>query len=161
MQLADAVNACFEFGGALFLCLNVRRLRRDRTLRGVSVWPAAFWSLWGYWNVYYYSAVGHPLSWAGGVCVVAVNTAWAAMAFRILGRERAVVARLHALYDAVDRLDRQMLLYSSTRGSDQLLESARRRKDAYESEAKKLESTYPCARDAAVVRSSGGCLPAG
>ncbi len=89
----DAINACFEAGGALFLCLNVARIRRDRTVRGVSLWPTAWWSAWGVWNVYYYSALAQPASFWAGVAVVIVNTVWLAHALAYARRERLGLAR--------------------------------------------------------------------
>jgi hypothetical protein len=62
----DTINAVFEGGGACLLCLNVRRLWRDKTLQGVSLFPTIWWNIWGFWNVYYYAALSQPASfWAG------------------------------------------------------------------------------------------------
>lgn len=72
----DIINALFEMGGAAFLVLNVRALRRDRVLRGVSAWPVVFFTAWGAWNVYLYPSLGMPLSAAAGVLVLAVNSVW-------------------------------------------------------------------------------------
>ena len=56
----DAINAAFEAGGAIFLCLNVRRLLKDRSVKGVSLWASAYWFGWSLFNVYFYSAVNTP-----------------------------------------------------------------------------------------------------
>jgi len=75
----DLINGLFEFGGGILLWLNVRRLYKDRTLMGVTPWPVVFFTLWGYWNLWFYPALNCWWSWAGGLFVVAANTAWLVM----------------------------------------------------------------------------------
>lgn len=77
----DTINAVFEGGGAALLCLNVRRLLKDKATSGVSLVPTVWWNLWGFWNVYYYSALSQPLSFWAGTGVVTLNTVWVALAF--------------------------------------------------------------------------------
>jgi len=78
----DLTNALFEGIGAILCWNNVLRIRRDREVKGV-FWPAqVFWSVWGLWNLFYYSAVGHPFSlWAGAV-LVSGNITWTLHAWR-------------------------------------------------------------------------------
>lgn len=80
MTFHDAINAMFEGGGALFLLLNVRRLLRDRSVKGVSLITTSWWTLWGFWNVYFYSAVQTPASFWAGIAVVIVNALWLGLA---------------------------------------------------------------------------------
>lgn len=81
MLTPDAINAMFELGGAALLTLNIRRLFKDRTVAGVSVWPTAFFSAWGLWNLAFYIAVNAPLSWWAGLFLCAVNFVWLAGVF--------------------------------------------------------------------------------
>lgn len=76
----DHLNALFELVGAGFLMLNVRRLLQDREVKGVSAWPAVFWSVWGFWNLYFYPAVGQFWSFAAGLLVAAANATWLSLA---------------------------------------------------------------------------------
>lgn len=76
----DVINSVFEGGGACLLCLNVRRLYRDKTLAGVSIIPTIWWNIWGFWNVYYYLALAQPLSFWAGLGVVILNTIWVGLA---------------------------------------------------------------------------------
>jgi uncharacterized membrane protein (UPF0182 family) len=76
----DHVNAAFEAGGALLLCLNVRRLIRDKRVAGVSLVPTVWWNLWGFWNVYFYHVMHTPLSFYAGIGVLVANTVWVALA---------------------------------------------------------------------------------
>lgn len=80
MTWVDGVNATFEGGGAVLLCLNVRRLWRDKALAGVSLVPTVWWNLWGFWNVYFYWAVTQHVSMVAGVGVLVMNTIWVGLA---------------------------------------------------------------------------------
>ena len=77
---ADLVNGVFEGGGSLLIWLNIRRLLKDKKVEGVSLIPTAFWTIWGYWNLYYYPSLHQWLSFAGGLGVVWGNTVWIAFA---------------------------------------------------------------------------------
>lgn len=78
----DQINGAFEFGGALVLMLNVRRVWRDRRVSGVSWAPTAFFTAWGLWNLFYYPHLGQSWSFVGGLFVVLSNTIWLALAWR-------------------------------------------------------------------------------
>ncbi len=82
MLLTDAVNAGFEFGSSALLCINVSKLWKAKMVRGVSLWPAAFFNTWGFWNLYWYPSLGQYISFTGGVLVLVVNTTWLALAWR-------------------------------------------------------------------------------
>lgn len=62
-------------------CLAIRRLLRDRCVRGTSPWFVSFFMLWGYWNCYFYPAVGAWWSFGAGILLALANTVWVAMAF--------------------------------------------------------------------------------
>jgi hypothetical protein len=82
----DTINALFEGFGALFLFADCHKLQLHKELRGV-YWPGrVFWALWGLWNVFYYPAIGQPLSFAMGVSVLAANVLWCALAIRYRNR---------------------------------------------------------------------------
>lgn len=76
----DLINGLFEFFGGLFLFLNVKRLHKDKKLSGVSFVPTAFFTVWGYWNLYFYPTVGAMWSFYGGILVMVMNTTWIVMA---------------------------------------------------------------------------------
>lgn len=77
---ADSINALFEFGGASLLFLNVRQLWLDKRLAGVRILPTAWYSCWGFWNLYYYHSLNQTFSWLAGFIVVAANTSWVVLA---------------------------------------------------------------------------------
>jgi len=78
----DLINAIFELGGGILCWLNVRRLLKDRIVKGIS-WPVqAFFASWGIWNLYYYPSLGQYLSLYGGIFLVASNITWVVLAIR-------------------------------------------------------------------------------
>jgi hypothetical protein len=76
MMSNDLINGLFELGGALLICLSIRRLWLDKSVKGVSPWPVGFFAGWGYWNIYYYPSLEQWLSFMGGLAVVTANTTW-------------------------------------------------------------------------------------
>lgn len=50
----DIINASFELVGIIAVWLNIRAVLRDKAVKGVSVLNVLFFSLWGYWNIFYY-----------------------------------------------------------------------------------------------------------
>lgn len=80
MNKADLINASFELIGALLLSLNCLRLYKDKKLFGVSMLPAAFYTGWGVWNLYFYPSNGFILSAIAGIFVVIANGVWVGMA---------------------------------------------------------------------------------
>lgn len=76
MTLPDLINGLFECLGGFFIALSVIKLYREKLVRGVSWKHAAFFSAWGYWNLFFYPHLDQWLSFAGGAFLVAVNTTW-------------------------------------------------------------------------------------
>jgi hypothetical protein len=82
----DQINGCFELVAALFQIMNVVQLHSDKKTRGVRILPTFFFSLWGFWNLYYYPHLFQQWSFVGGLCLVVVNTAWLVQMFWYRGR---------------------------------------------------------------------------
>ncbi len=78
----DLINGLFELLGAAFVGLTCRRILIDRQCKGVSVWQAAYFTSWGFWNLFFYPHVGQWLSFWGGIAVVLVNTTWLGLMVR-------------------------------------------------------------------------------
>lgn len=72
--MADALNASFELCGSCFILLSVIKLHKDKRLLGFSLWHLLFFTLWGWWNMYYYPSLGQWLSFWGGIAVTLVNS---------------------------------------------------------------------------------------
>jgi hypothetical protein len=75
----DSINALFELSGALFVLNNCRILYSDKLVRGVSVLTTVFFTLWGFWNCYFYPILGQEWSFVAGMCISASNLLWIAM----------------------------------------------------------------------------------
>jgi len=74
VQLMDMANAFFEAGGSVFVLNHARVLYQHKLVRGVSMLSIAFFSLWGVFNMFYYSHLGQNFSWYAGICVLIANT---------------------------------------------------------------------------------------
>lgn len=77
----DAINGLFELSAGVFVLNHCRVLYAEKQVRGVSLISSGFFLLWGMWNMYYYPALNQPLSFYGGVFVVAANGFYLGMLF--------------------------------------------------------------------------------
>lgn len=77
---ADIVNGCFEGFGGVMQLLNCLRLYQDKRVQGVSLIATAFFTSWGFWNLYYYPSLHQWMSFAGGILIVSGNTIWISLA---------------------------------------------------------------------------------
>lgn len=82
MSTPDLINGLFEAIGGITLWMDVRRLLRDKIVKGV-VWQfRAFFFAWGVWNLFYYPHLDQWLSFGGGLVIVIANCVWVALAIR-------------------------------------------------------------------------------
>ena len=86
----DLINAGFEVAGGIFTLFNIRRTLIDKSVKGVSWWACAFFTLWGAWNIIFYSSLGQWASFSAGLFIFVANIVWISlMAFYILREKRA------------------------------------------------------------------------
>jgi hypothetical protein len=79
----DYGNTLFEAIGSIMAWLNVKALYKDNEIKGV-YWPIyIFYSVWGYWNLYYYPSVNCWGSFVAGIILALGNTAWVVVAVRL------------------------------------------------------------------------------
>lgn len=78
----DWTMAAFELGAAFFQLFNIKALRRDKSLRGVSTLPTIFFTIWGCYNVYFYPATGNPITGIAAVLILIVNIYWLLLAYK-------------------------------------------------------------------------------
>lgn len=79
---ADALNACFEFGGAIAVFMSVIALWKAKRWEGLSPWNMIFFNTWGVWNLYFYSHLSQPLSMVAGMCLQAINLTYLFLLWR-------------------------------------------------------------------------------
>lgn len=83
----DIGNMIFESLGGFVVLLSVRKLYRDKQVKGMSVTMMLFFTAWGYWNLYFYPSVGAWLSFYGSVGVTFANTIYTIMVCWYLKQE--------------------------------------------------------------------------
>ncbi len=91
MSIPDLINGNFEFIAGILLWLNVRKIYRDKKIRGIHVFPTMFFALWGYWNLFYYPHLQQWISFIGGIMVVVPNTVWVILAIYYIQKEKKCV----------------------------------------------------------------------
>lgn len=84
----DKINGLFELLGGAFVLLNCARLYKDKKVRGVSFMAVSYFTLWGYWNIYYYPHLNQWMSFIGGLTIVAMNTLWIIMMVYYIKKEK-------------------------------------------------------------------------
>lgn len=88
MYWQDLINGSYELFGGVFILLSIIKLFRDKHVRGVSVWHAAYFTSWGIWNLYYYPHLNQWASFVGGIGVVATNGVWVLLMIYYVHREQ-------------------------------------------------------------------------
>ena len=79
MSIPDLINGSFEMLGGAFILLSIRKLLRDKIVRGVSWIHVFYFAVWGIWNLYYYPSLGQTFSFIGGISVAVTNTIYTAL----------------------------------------------------------------------------------
>lgn len=74
MTFGDIINGCFEFGGSIAIWRNVFAIYKDKKFLGIRISPILFFTLWGYWNLYYYPSLHQTLSLLGGISITLANS---------------------------------------------------------------------------------------
>lgn len=82
----DVVNGLFEVFGAVGTWANAYKLYVDKKVMGVFWGMFAFITLWGIWNLFYYSGLNQPLSFYGGILLTSGNAYWLWLAYLYRGR---------------------------------------------------------------------------
>ena len=88
MKIPDLINSLFEFTSGVFLWNSFRILMKHKAVRGYSILTVAFFSLWGYWNLFYYPHLEQWLSFFGGINVVLPNSLWVIFAIYYTRRNK-------------------------------------------------------------------------
>lgn len=72
----DLINASFESLAVVMLALNCWRLFKDKVVKGISPVSVIFFTVWGFWNLYYYPYLDQLLSFWAGLFVVTASVFW-------------------------------------------------------------------------------------
>lgn len=98
MLTPDMINGAFEACGGFFIALSVIKLHKDKVVRGVSCVPVAFFSAWGFWNLYFYPALDQWFSFWGGCLLVIVNCTWLAQMYYYISRAVPPVVEVKSVF---------------------------------------------------------------
>lgn len=77
----DLINGLFEIISGLLSFINIKKLLKDKQLKGISWIPVIFFTLWGLWNLYYYPSLNQILSLIGGMFILSSNLVWLILVF--------------------------------------------------------------------------------
>lgn len=73
----DRINAVFEYVGVAAALFNSFALIWDNgNIAGVSITSQVFFTLWGFWNLYYYPHLGQRASAIAAFALVLANCTW-------------------------------------------------------------------------------------
>lgn len=79
-MIPDIINSSFSLLGGIVIAKNCWQLYQDKELKGVSLLTIVFFTVWGFWNLYFYSYIDAWWSLVGGLGIVTANTIWAGQA---------------------------------------------------------------------------------
>lgn len=80
--MLDIINGSFECLSGILLWYNVYKLYQHKCVHGVSLLTFGYFTIWGYWNLYYYPSLNQYISFISSFLVVSANTVWIIMAIR-------------------------------------------------------------------------------
>ena len=72
-MIADFINGAFELLGGFFIALSVLKIHRSKKAEGIHWGHMAFFTAWGFWNLFYYPSLDQWASFTGGLLLVLVN----------------------------------------------------------------------------------------
>lgn len=78
----DTINGLFELIGGILTWTNVARIRRDKQVKGMNLYPMLFITGWGFWNLFYYPFLNQTASFLGGCVILSANLTWLIYAYR-------------------------------------------------------------------------------
>lgn len=79
---ADLINAYFELFGGLFIWINVLKIAKDRKVRGVHWLPTFAFTIWCFWNVFYYQSLGQYFSTFAAIVPGVGNFFWLSLCWK-------------------------------------------------------------------------------
>ena len=85
IKIPDLINGSFELLAGFFILNHCKKVVKDKKVRGVSIISVAFFTSWGFWNLFYYPHLGQVLSFWGGIIVVFANALWTILLIRYKG----------------------------------------------------------------------------
>lgn len=70
------INGLFELMGAALVANHCKVILKDRSVKGVSIFSTAVFTLWGIWNIFFYGGLTLYYSFYGSLLLMCVNTTY-------------------------------------------------------------------------------------
>jgi len=102
MHIPDLINGGFELFGSFAIWRNVTGLWKDKEVKGVRLAPMVFFTLWGFWNLYYYPHLDQLFSFSGGLSIVASNVVYVALMAYYIRRPGGVTSHDYQTIEPID-----------------------------------------------------------
>lgn len=72
-MIPDLINAAFQLSGGLFVALSIADIYRKKAVAGHTLTTTGFFLSGGFWNLYYFPALGQWWSTVGAYGMCAAN----------------------------------------------------------------------------------------
>ena len=89
INLPDLINASFEFFCGFFILNHCRVILKDKSVKGVSIISTIFFTLWGFWNCFYYPYLDQYLSFIGGIVIAFANAFYVYLLIKYYKNEKS------------------------------------------------------------------------
>jgi len=76
MNITDLINGFFEFLGFLFIIPSIKNIIKEKEVKGVNWLTVGFFTIWGVWNLIFYSCNNLSLSLVGSIFLCIANFIW-------------------------------------------------------------------------------------
>lgn len=86
VNIPDLINGMFESLAGFMVLLHCRRVMKDKDVKGVSIPATAFFTTWGFWNLFYYPHLDQMFSFFGGLFIVSANFFWVVLMLKYRGK---------------------------------------------------------------------------
>jgi len=70
----DIINGSFELLASPFILFSILKLYKDKKVKGISWVHISYFTLWAFWNLYYYPFLNQWCSFIGGIAIMLTNT---------------------------------------------------------------------------------------
>ncbi len=87
MNYIDLTNAIFEGGGGIFALINVIQLLKDKSVKGVNIGSAIFFTVWSIWAIIFYYKTNNFYSMGASVLIAIMEVLWVGLWFKYRKRK--------------------------------------------------------------------------
>ncbi len=77
----DHINGGFELFGTFAALHSSWSIYKDKGYSGLSIVSVSFFTLWGFWNCFYYPHLGQDFSFYAAICLAAANMLYVSLLF--------------------------------------------------------------------------------